>query len=230
MAVSKSKVPDWFVLKKYDELNDLSTPAFHFQLHQRLQLQTWAESDSEITKDQIQTFLEKAPILELPLANTFDQQTTNADRYQRSLVKDLSPMRAMDLARRIKPWADEHPNDTVRELLARDEHKFPEVIEINLDARKSEVMDALKSWVDEHYEKREGLGDTLSTIRDKIIFYNSIPYIDLKLWASINKTKITDKKMSVLLDRDLEHIQDQTKTYAKTALSPSFINSFRIGH
>ncbi len=225
--------PDWFHLDDYDSLKSLEVHELQFQLRQRQILNGLAESDPEpspLDLDRINHWIEEGPILKLPRVNTFADPSREPRPSERSLVKDLSPYQAFTIVKRIEPFARQHPNSSLRELFTLGSHENqPAFVEVDLHARKSEILRAFEGWLNDHHSKPKTVGDKPHTILNKLFLYKVFPYIDLKLiWGSANGIRVPVKDLADWIDLDIRHVDEQTRKYASDALSDAFINSLSI--
>ena len=121
--------------------------------------------------------------------------------------------------------------ETVKGKSTIGRHRY---VKINMSASRAQIKEEFSQWLDN--AKKAG-GDTDNqkskkyAVRNKIIEYNLIPYIDLCIWENLSGISITNRLIAETVRPDSiespEKERRKLNTWAAKALSNNFFASLR---
>ena len=232
---SAEELPDWFSIKKYQSLKEMSL----FDLYDELEHRSYINYAKQYQPDNYRESFKQ--LISSP-------ETDKKGTAVHSVVKLVHRMdyrsidflnRAMehsgnkDLFRANRKWNERYSNGGkgfAGKGLGNEIY-----LKVSLDAKDSLILSSVKGAIRrarKEYEIPEPLSTAkIPTIVGKILSYRSIPYFDLKTWADIEGKKITNEAMARILfpenfNKSARDIQDYTARYANTMISREFLLSF----
>ena len=233
--VEKITMPDWFNEADYDEFKGFSDKKLLSQLKKRrfaYYLVRRPDVD-ELLRSVVEGFYTNGAIWDENITSGMIMPLDEEPKkYTIDLVRDMGSYELFSMAREIDSYIalDDRigriPERELSKLISTPERAY---IGVNLEGRLDDIKAAFSKWLEiRHVQPEPVAKETTDTIKQKIIQYKVIPYLDLRLWAELIETQLTREDFVKILCREeisYQSVQRKIEKYAGIALSTSFLSS-----
>jgi hypothetical protein len=238
---SLSKLP-WFDMENYACVSTWDDEMLFWQLNERRFMLVESDKTKEIkddlTIDVITTSLTN-PSSEVNILGRGTKQLSGGQTvfgkfeqgHQDRLVKSMSNSEVLILAQFVRSKPKATLEEAVKGKSTIGSHRY---VKINMSANRAQIKEEFSQWLDSVKKAGGDIDDLKSkknAVRNKIIEYNLIPYIDLCIWENLSGIFITNRLIVETVRPDaIESPEKETtklNSWATKALSNNFFASLR---
>jgi hypothetical protein len=237
--------PDWFSLKRYEEINLWDDETLFWQLNERraalIEVYRPEFESNSIVADAIEQSFERAPIFYIH-NSAADSKVLHSGKsrfgdhkggHQGLLIKQMSVVDILELGGAIKHADQSVPlHEALASRGSLGKHTY---LKINPRSRKKELIEEFEIWLDRFKATQgdpDGTKTTKQKIREKLFELNIVPYLDLCIWEGLYNLTFNHAELvrCVLPDSDtgsVEPLIAKLNGRCKDVLSENFLSSLR---